>query len=51
MMHIGAQKGKIVSDQFSNLKPKKILELGTYCGYSSVLFTTLTSSDVKIYTL
>lgn len=51
MMNLGPEKGVIVKDQFELLKPKTILEVGTYCGYSSIFFSTLTSPETKIYTL
>lgn len=36
MMHIGDKKGKILDEMLLEFEPKIILELGTYCGYSSI---------------
>lgn len=36
MMNLGAQKGEVVLEVLSNHKPKTILELGAYIGYSSL---------------
>ena len=36
MMNVGDVKGKILDDAVNQTKPMKALELGTYCGYSSV---------------
>jgi catechol O-methyltransferase len=37
-MTIGRSKGKIVTDLIDQLKPKTMVELGTYVGYSAILF-------------
>jgi catechol O-methyltransferase len=36
MMNLGDDKGVIIKDTIENYKPKTILEVGTYVGYSSV---------------
>jgi len=51
MMHIGDIKGKIVDETVLKYKPKKILELGTYCGYSSIRMARLIDPDGVIYTI
>lgn len=51
MMHVGDTKGKIVTDALIKFKPKKILELGTYCAYSSILMAQYLPSDGKLYTI
>lgn len=38
MMNIGARKGNIVSDLIAKHKPTTMIELGSYVGYSTVLF-------------
>lgn len=50
-MNLGPEKGVIIRDQVEALKPKTVLELGTYCGYSAIFFSTITPPDTKIYTL
>ncbi|KAJ5343255.1 uncharacterized protein MYU51_021365 [Penicillium brevicompactum] len=37
-MNVGAPKGKIVTDLIDELKPKTMIELGCYVGYSAILF-------------
>ena len=37
-MNVGAEKGKIVTDLIDELKPKTMIELGCYVGYSAILF-------------
>lgn len=37
-MNVGEDKGKIVTDLIEERKPKIMLELGGYCGYSTILF-------------
>lgn len=48
MMHIGDKKGKILDDIVMRHKPKIILELGTYCGYSAVRMARFSSTDLII---
>jgi catechol O-methyltransferase len=38
MMTVGGPKGKIVKDLIDELKPKTMIELGCYVGYSAILF-------------
>lgn len=37
-MNVGDQKGKIVCDLIRDLKPRLMVELGSYIGYSAILF-------------
>ncbi|KAF4764149.1 hypothetical protein N7455_010628 [Penicillium solitum] len=37
-MNVGAEKGKIVTNLIDELKPKTMIELGCYVGYSAILF-------------
>jgi catechol O-methyltransferase len=37
-MNVGAEKGKIVTDLIDEQKPKTMIELGCYVGYSAILF-------------
>ena len=37
-MNVGAAKGKIVCDLIAEVKPKVMIELGGYVGYSALLF-------------
>lgn len=38
MMTVGAPKGRIVTDLIDEIKPKTMIELGCYMGYSAILF-------------
>ena len=49
MMNLGADKGQIVKAAIEKFKPKNILELGTFCGYSSLFFAML--SKGKVHTI
>jgi catechol O-methyltransferase len=46
MMNLGDDKGKIVRDVIAQYKPKTILELGGYCGYSGLLFAAVSGGQV-----
>ncbi|OHE93949.1 hypothetical protein CORC01_10736 [Colletotrichum orchidophilum] len=38
LMNVGEDKGKIVTDLIADIKPKVMVELGGYVGYSCILF-------------
>lgn len=38
LMNVGEDKGRIVVDLIKEVKPKVMVELGGYCGYSTLLF-------------
>lgn len=38
LVNVGATKGKIVTDLIDETKPKTMIELGCYVGYSAILF-------------
>lgn len=38
-MNVGDDKGRIVSDLIADTRPSVMLELGGYCGYSTILFS------------
>lgn len=40
LMNVGEDKGKIVTDLIHERKPKVMVELGGYCGYSTILFAS-----------
>lgn len=46
MMNLGPEKGHILAEVFKKYQPKKILEIGGYCGYSSLVFTYLTQGQI-----
>ncbi len=51
MMNVGDVKGKILDDAVNQTKPMKCLELGTYCGYSSVRIGRLLGEGSKLISL
>jgi len=51
MMHIGNEKGKILRETIQKLKPKVVVELGGYCGYSAILMGSLLSDDARFYSI
>jgi catechol O-methyltransferase len=52
MMHVGDEKGKILSNVIKKANPMNVLELGTYCGYSCLrMLEHMTHADSKVYTI
>lgn len=53
LMNIGEDKGKIVTEIIRDRKPETMLELGGYCGYSTILFadTVRECGGKKYYSL
>lgn len=50
-MNVGDEKGLIVDSVVSEVKPVTVLELGTYCGYSTVRMASLLPPNTKFITL
>eukprot|EP01121_Diplochlamys_sp_Union-15-3_P008575 TRINITY_DN2288_c0_g1_i1.p1 TRINITY_DN2288_c0_g1~~TRINITY_DN2288_c0_g1_i1.p1 ORF type:complete len:271 (-),score=46.60 TRINITY_DN2288_c0_g1_i1:20-832(-) len=50
MMNVGDMKGKILDNAVLEHKPKIVVELGTYCGYSSIRTARLLEPGAKLYT-
>jgi predicted O-methyltransferase YrrM len=48
---IGSEKGKILIDIIRKIKPKRILEVGTLVGYSTIMMAKELESDAEIITL
>ncbi|KAK2021873.1 S-adenosyl-L-methionine-dependent methyltransferase [Colletotrichum zoysiae] len=54
LMNVGEDKGKIVTDLIAEVKPKVMVELGGYVGYSCILFGAAARAavpDAKYYSL
>ena len=49
MMNLGDDKGKIAKAAIAKFKPKTILELGTFCGYSSLVFAFASKGKVHTF--
>uniref|UniRef100_A0A3Q0RS41 catechol O-methyltransferase n=1 Tax=Amphilophus citrinellus TaxID=61819 RepID=A0A3Q0RS41_AMPCI len=50
-MNVGDEKGCILDSVVSELNPATVLELGTYCGYSTVRIASLLPPHAKLITL
>jgi len=48
---IGSEKGKILADVIHETKPKRILEIGTLVGYSTIVMAKELESDAEIVTI
>jgi caffeoyl-CoA O-methyltransferase len=48
---VGSEKGQILSDTIREIKPKRILEVGTLIGYSAILMGKELGSDAQIITI
>ncbi|KAE9984471.1 hypothetical protein EG327_005028 [Venturia inaequalis] len=53
LMNVGEDKGTIVSNLIREVKPKVMVELGGYCGYSTILFASVLkeAGGQKFYSL
>jgi len=51
MMHVGDKKGAFLDKVIEEVKPTTVLELGTYCAYSTIRIARLLPNDGKIYTI
>ncbi|XP_056293418.1 catechol O-methyltransferase B [Pseudoliparis swirei] len=50
-MNVGDEKGAILDSVVTEVNPATVLELGTYCGYSTVRIATLLPPHAKLITL
>ncbi|KAI4872272.1 hypothetical protein NFI96_027702 [Prochilodus magdalenae] len=50
-MNVGDEKGSILDSVLSEVNPKTVLELGTYCGYSALRIARLLSPGSRLITL
>ena len=48
MMNVGDEKGLILDDAVRRARPLRVLELGTYCGYSAVRMARLLPPNAKV---
>ncbi|CAF1233735.1 unnamed protein product [Didymodactylos carnosus] len=51
MMHVGEVKGEILEKQVKNQRPKTVLELGTYYGYSALRIASHLPKDALFITV
>lgn len=50
-MVIGNVRGIILDDEVIKHKPKRVLEIGTYCGYSTIRIARLLTDEAHLVTL
>ncbi|XP_072343935.1 catechol O-methyltransferase A-like [Scyliorhinus torazame] len=50
-MNVGDEKGRILDQVVSEVNPGVALELGTYCGYSTVRIARLLKPGARLYTM
>lgn len=51
MMHVGEVKGAHIDEEIKKRDIKRCLEIGTYCGYSSIRTASLLPDDGHVYTI
>lgn len=51
MMNVGDDKGKILDDALTQQKPRIVVELGAYCGYSAVRIASQLPDDGMLYSI
>lgn len=48
---VGSEKGKILADVVCEVKPKRVLEVGTLVGYSAILIARELDKDACLFTI
>jgi len=51
MMNVGDEKGELLDAALRSAQPKRVLELGAYCGYSALRMARATAPETQIYTV
>jgi catechol O-methyltransferase len=51
LMNVGDEKGALLDAAIARAKPKLLLELGTYCGYSALRTVRMAPSDARLVTI
>ncbi|MDQ4020911.1 MAG: O-methyltransferase [Actinomycetota bacterium] len=51
MMNVGDEKGEILDAAVRRVRPRRLLELGTYCGYSALRMVRVMPSDARLYSI
>lgn len=51
MINVGDKKGKILDGAIQRVRPRRLLELGTYCGYSALRMVRVMPSDARLYSI
>jgi catechol O-methyltransferase len=48
MMNVGDEKGEVLDRAVRRAQPRRLLELGTYCGYSALRMARVMSQDARL---
>ncbi|HKP89329.1 MAG TPA: O-methyltransferase [Thermoleophilaceae bacterium] len=51
MMNVGDEKGELLDAAIRRAQPRRLLELGTYCGYSALRTTRVMGADARLYSV
>jgi catechol O-methyltransferase len=51
MMNVGDEKGEILDAAIRRAEPRRLLELGTYCGYSALRTARVMPDDARLYSI
>ena len=51
MMNVGDEKGEILDAAIRRVEPRRLLELGTYCGYSALRTVRVMPADAHLYSI
>src|SRR3954470_14184461 len=51
MMNVGDEKGEILDAAIRRVQPRRLLELGTYCGYSALRTVRVMPDDAHLYSI
>lgn len=51
MMNVGDEKGALLDRAVQQAQPRRILELGTYCGYSALRMARVMPGEARIYSI
>jgi catechol O-methyltransferase len=51
LINVGDEKGAILDEAVRRVRPRRLLELGTYCGYSALRMARVMPSDARLYSI
>jgi catechol O-methyltransferase len=51
MMNVGDEKGEILDRAVQRVQPRRLLELGTYCGYSALRMARVMPGEARLYSI
>lgn len=51
LINVGDEKGQILDEAVRRVRPRRLLELGTYCGYSALRMARVMPSDAHLYSV